>query len=247
MSFLFWLFWGVGLLVSSLLGAYVVKKYREYGLFILGTFLAIYVVSANILVPRLINFEFFNLNFIIVTGAMIWPFTAQLTDMINEIYGKKASYLAAAVAYMANMMFVGFTLMAVHTPPFIASVANEPFFTSYFGVAGRVLFASMCSYTAANFVDIQVFSKIKAWAMGRELSTMGLLGYATLRSSVSDGLNMVIDSAIFYTIAFIGTMPNTDLWALVVSSIIAKVIISQIDLPFYWLFRLQTRDVSRTM
>lgn len=243
MSTGFWLFWLAGLAVSTFAGAYVVRRHRNHGLLILGAMLAIYVVGANILVPRLINFGIFGLQFVLVTGSIIWPYTAQMSDMINEIYGKRSAYFAAVVAYLANLMFVGFVLMAFRLVPLDPS--GEPWFRSFFGVAGRVLVASMCSYTAANYADITVFSKIKVWAAKREKTVGNLLAYATLRSALSDGVNMVIDNIVFYSIAFYGTMPNSVLLGLIGSSMAAKVILSQIDIPFYWAFRLMTRNVVR--
>ena len=245
MSVTFWILWLLGLAISSVFGAYVVNRHRDRGLFILGTMLAIYVVSANILVPRLIDLKIFGMSFIVVTGAMIWPYTAQLTDMINEIYGRKSAIFAAVVAYLANIMFVIFVIMAIQTPPFVASADAEPWFRSFFGVAGRVLFASMCSYTIANFVDISLFAAIKKRFFKKERTVGDIFVYSGLRSAVSDGVNMIIDSAIFYTIAFIGTMPTATLLSLIGSSMLAKFILSQIDIPFYFVFRLMTRDVER--
>jgi uncharacterized integral membrane protein (TIGR00697 family) len=239
----FWLFWLAGLAVSTILGAYIVKNYRERGLYILGTMLAIYVVGANILVPRLVNFNIFGMSFVLVTGSIIWPYTAQLSDMINEIYGKKSAYFAAFLSYLSNLMFVGFVLMAFNLKPLDPTA--EPFFQSFFGVAARVVLASICSYTAANLVDINIFSAIKKWASSREASAWNLLGYSSLRSALSDGANMVVDNIVFYSIAFYGTMPNDVLFSIIGSSMLAKVIMSQIDLPFYWIFRLMTREVKR--
>lgn len=244
MTITFWFILFVSLTVSTLVGSYVVRNYRDYGLMILAGFLAIYVVSANVLVPRLVQVDLFGLSFILVTGSIIWPFTAQVSDMLNEVYGKRAAFLAAAMAYTANLMFVLFVLMAFQVIP-MWDAPQEEFFRSYFGIAWRVLIASMSSYSLANYADITLFAKIKQWARSREQSTGNILLYSSLRSAGSDGLNMVIDNVIFYTIAFLGTMPFSVLITLIGSSMVAKVILSQIDLPFYWAFRLMTRDVKR--
>ena len=246
MTAAFWLFWLAGLLVSTLAGAYLVRNYRNnYGLAILAMFLAIYVISANILVPRLINFSFFGLSFVVVTGAAIWPYTAQISDMINEIYGRRAAYVSAAMGYLANLMFVGFILMSFQMIP-VWSPGEEGFYAKYFGVAGRILVSSMCSYTIANVADIWVFSKIKKWAHAREQTTGNLLLYAGLRSATSDSTNMIIDTLVFYPLAFYGTIPNEGLVSLALSSMAVKLILSQIDVPFYLLFRLLTKNVERT-
>ena len=74
---------------------------------------------------------------------------------------------------------------------------------------------------------------------------MDIIKFGTLRSAVSDMVNMVIDNIVFYGIAFLGTMPFPALLQLIGSSMAAKVILSQIDLPFYWMFRWLTKDVKR--
>lgn len=242
-GYMFWLLWMLGLAASTIVGAYIVRNHRENGFTILVAMLAIYVVGANILVPRMVTFNLVGTVFILVTGSIIWPYTAQLSDMINEIYGKRKAIFAAFLAYFSNLMFVGFVLMAFQLNPL--EPEGEGFFRSFFGVAARVLLASMCSYTAANLADITVFSKIKEWAFNREKTAGNILAYSALRSAVSDGLNMIIDNIVFYGIAFYGTMPNEILLSIIGSSMLAKVIMSQIDLPFYWLFRMMTRDVRR--
>jgi len=241
----FWLIWFLALGFSTVFGAIVVKFSRTNGLIILSSFLAIFVVGANILVPRLVNFNVFGMQFILVTGSIIWPFTAQVSDMVNEIYGRKAAIFAAVTAYIANLMFVGFTQMSFGLQPLDPEM--EPFYRSFFGVAGRVLIASACSYTAANLADITVFSAIKAKYFNVEKTAGNVLKYASLRSALSDGVNMVIDNFVFYGIAFYGTMPNAALLGLIGSSLLAKLIMSQIDLPFYWAFRMLTTGVEREL
>lgn len=243
MTTLFWILLLGGLLISTLVGSYVARKHRESGWLIFSVLLAIYITGANILVPRMANINIFGLPFVLVTGSIIWPFTAQLSDMINEIYGKKKTFISAALAYLANLTFVMFTLMALQTEP--VDLASEEWFRMFFQTGWRALLASTCSYTAATFVDITIFSKIKAWAFKKEQTVGNILLYSGLRSAVSDGLNMVVDNLVFYLVAFWGVMPPEVLWPIIWSSMAAKVIFSQIDLPFYYLFRLMTKNVER--
>jgi len=240
----FWFFWVLGLALTTLVGAYMVNNHRKRGLAALSTFLAIYVVGANILVPRLVVFPLFGLSLVLVTGSIIWPYTAQLSDMINEIYGKKSAYVAAALSYFSNLMFVSFVQLGAQFVP-IWDAPQEGWWSSYFGVAGRVLLASISSYTAANYCDIRIFSRIKVWAATREGTLGNLLLYSGLRSALSDGANMIVDNIVFYTIAFIGTMPFSVLLGIIGSSMLVKFVLGQIDVPFYWAFRVLTRNVSR--
>jgi len=256
MSVLFWVYWGIGLLVSTFFGSWVVRKHRERGLLVLGVLLALYVVASNIFVPRLVNVELFGLSFVLVTGSITWPFIAQLTDMINEIYGRKSSVWAAVMAYVANFIFVTITFMSMQTVP-LWEAPQEEWFRLFFAQAWRPFIASTCSYTLSNLADIAVFSSIKAKYFKREQAkTVGkqvyrdwwsILKFSTYRSALSDGVNMVVDNIVFYGIAFYGTMPNAALLGLIGSSMLAKVILSQVDVPFYWLFRVMTPDVKRDL
>ena len=246
----FWLIWLLSLTVSSMLGAVVVRRSRERGPLILSVLLAIYVVAANILVPRLVTVKL-GWSFVLVTGSIIWPFIAQLTDMLNEIYGKRTTLWAAALAYMANFMFVIFVGLAMQTTP-IWEAPQEEWFRMFFGMAWRPALASLCSYTAANWADISLFAWMKKRRFAeeegsvRQYTGLGeIIRFTSMRSITSDALNMVIDNIVFYTIAFYGLMPNSVLLGLIGSSMLAKVILSQIDPPFFWLFRWMTREVKR--
>lgn len=242
----FLIFWLLGMAVSTVFGSWIVRNHRNLGYMVFSAMLAIYIVSANILVPRLVNFNIFGASFVLVTGSIIWPYTSQLGDMINEIYGKKYTYWAAAVGYVANLMFVGFTLMAFNLPPLWDAQA-EGFFQNFFGLAFRVVVASICSYTASNLIDINTFARFKKWTMEHERGILSMLLFSSGRSAVSDALAMVVDNIVFYTIAFAGTMPTDALVTLIVSSGVAKVILSQVDLPFFWAFKLMTRGVQRDL
>ena len=70
MTITFWVVWFISILVSSLVGALIVRKFRDRGLVALSVLLAIYVVSANILVPRLVHFTFLW-QFVLVTGSIV--------------------------------------------------------------------------------------------------------------------------------------------------------------------------------
>jgi len=255
MTITFWVVWFISILVSSLVGALVVRKFRDRGLVALSVLLAIYVVSANILVPRLVHFTFLW-QFVLVTGSIVWPFIAQLTDMINEIYGRKAALFAAAMAYIANLMFVIFVWLSMQTIP-LWDAPQEEWFRLFFGQAWRPFLASLCSYTAANLADINLFAWLKRKYFKREegdiiegnayKTNMDIIKFGTLRSAGSDIVNMIIDNVVFYGIAFLGTMPFGALLQLIGSSMLAKVILGVIDTPFYWMFRFLTKDVKREM
>ena len=52
-----WLFWALGLTLSTAAGIVIVRRARASGIVVFATLLACYVISANILVPRLVKLD----------------------------------------------------------------------------------------------------------------------------------------------------------------------------------------------
>lgn len=131
------LYWLIGLTISVYLSVWIIRKNRELGYTFLVVLSAGYIVFANILTPRLIQIDFGFEQLTIVTGSLIWPFTAQLADMINEIYGKRKTMYAFLFAYSINLLFVLFILMADQATP-VWTQEEETFWRTYFMPSGRI-------------------------------------------------------------------------------------------------------------
>src|SRR4051794_40596231 len=101
----------VVLTATTLIGAVLVRRYRDLGLTVLVAMFACFVLSANVLVPRLISVPLVIATAVIPSGSLLWPFTGQISDMINEVYGKMRAYFAVAVAYVTNLLFLVFVAL----------------------------------------------------------------------------------------------------------------------------------------
>lgn len=240
------LYWLLGLTVSVYLSVWVIRRNRDLGYTFLVVLSAGYIVFANILTPRLILLDFGIEQLSIVTGSLIWPFTAQLADMINEIYGKRKTMYAFMFAYLTNLLFVIFILMANQATP-IWTTEEENFWKTYFMPSGRILLASTISFIICTFVDVYMFSYLKEkFRMMEEKSNIGKLScLGAVRSISSDFLNMVCDGFLFSVIAFAFVLPIDSLYQLIVGSVIFKAIMSVIDTPLFILFRIKVRNMKR--
>ena len=243
---MFILIWALGLYFTVYLSIYVIKKNREVGYTFLSVLLAGYILISNILTPRLTSLNVGVTNLVIVTGSIIWPFTAQLSDMINEVYGKKKTFFAIGFGYAVNLLFVLFVLMANETVAVWDGV-KETFWKEYFLPSWRVFIASSVSYIICQFIDVNIFSylKEKYRADENKSKVLGVIGYSSLRSALSDGVNMVFDAIIFAVIAFLFVLPTDSLLELILGSILFKGIVSIIDTPLFALFRVKIRNIER--
>lgn len=244
MSFL--LYWLIGLTLSVYFSIWIIKKNRDLGYTFLVTLSAGYILIANILTSRLINIDLGVGGLTIVTGSLIWPFTAQLSDMINEVYGKRKTIYAFGFAYLINLLFVLFVLMASKTTP-IWTDGEEQFWKAYFMPSARILIASTVSFIICQLIDISFFSFMKEkFRLKEEKSNMEKIAYfGSVRSILSDALNMICDGLIFAVIAFAFVLPLESLYDLIISSILFKACMSIIDTPLFAIFRIKLRKVER--
>lgn len=241
-----WLWWSVGLTISTLLSSWIIRKYRYLGFPILITFFSGYVLSANILVPRIVELNIGITTLVLTTGSIIWPYTAQLIDMINEIYGKRKAYLAVIMAYMVNLIFITFIYMGIQAQP-LWSTENETFWLNYFTQSPRILFASSASFVICQFTDIMVFARLKRYFYRWEKTAniKNIVCFCMIRSVTSDIVNMVLDGVLFAIFAFLFVLPTDDLKRLIIGSIIAKGLLALVDTPWFIAFRVGVRDVER--
>lgn len=241
------IFWLIGLTITTFVGAGFIRANRSLGLPVLMVFFATYIIGGNILVPRLVNL---NMGFMVATltsGSIIWGFTAQIMDMVNEIYGRRKAIITIVMAYLANLMWVSFVMTAASATP-LWEPGKEVWWQSVFVVASpRVFVASGISFLFCGWLDATLFAKFKTWLSGYEnrAGVVGFLASVSVRSTLTDIVNQGVDPWIFLTLAFVGTMPTETLIMLATSTMITKAILVTVDVPFFAGFKLLTRGVER--
>ncbi len=241
-----WIYWALGMTVTVLASAACVRRARRYGLVVLSGALTAYVLSANILAPRIAEVDFAVATATLATGSLIWPFTAQISDMINEIYGRVSAYVAVIVAYTMNGLFVLFVLMAHGARPTWTST-QETSWWGYFAPATRVFAASGGAFIVGELVDVAVFARLKAWAYARgETDSLGsMTALSAARSALSGFADMALDAVFFTTFAFWGALPPAEFRSVLVSSVLVKAGLAVGMTPWFVSFRLATRGVRR--
>jgi uncharacterized integral membrane protein (TIGR00697 family) len=103
----------------------------------------------------------------------------------------------AALAFASVMAAV-----VVHLPPSATSLANQAAVEAIFGNTPRIVVASISAFLCGTFVNSYVLAKMKIWTEGRWLWT---------RIVGSTVCGELVDSVIFYFIAFYGRKPQSQL------------------------------------
>uniref|UniRef100_A0A7C4BCM5 Probable queuosine precursor transporter n=1 Tax=Ignisphaera aggregans TaxID=334771 RepID=A0A7C4BCM5_9CREN len=240
-----WLFWAIGLTISTFAGSWLVKRYRDsLGYPALVSFYVAYIVASNVLAPRISEFNIF-MPLVLSGGTITFPFVAQLIDMINEIYGKRMTYAAIFLTFTANAMVSAFIFMVSTVPP-APWLKNMDETWRYFMLqTPRVVIASYVAFLVAELLDATVFAEIKKRVYRYEVKAKSIIAGVLLRSVGSDVINMVVDSIVFFPIAFASTHPWEDVWSMTWYGSYAKVVLAILDTPWFIAFRFLTRGVKR--
>jgi hypothetical protein len=151
-------------------------------------------------------------------GVIFFPISYIFGDVLTEVYGygRDRRVVWAGFGALAFASFMAWVVVSL--PP-----AKSDFMASYqgqlegvFGNAWRISTGSMIAFWAGSFSNSYVLAKMKIWTAGKWLWT---------RTIGSTLVGELVDSSLFYFIAFYG------IWA---TSDIVKVAIAQYVLKSAW-------------
>ena len=178
------------------------------------------LLMANVLASKL----FTAAGYTMTAGIIAFPITFLITDVINDVWGKRLAQKVVLVGFLTNVLMVALLQLGLILPSAVFW-PNQESFDIVLGAVPRIVMASMVAYLISQSWDVWIFSKIK------EKLHIGLW----FRNNLSTFSSQVIDSAIFIFIAFSGVMPMSALAEMYVTYIIVKVLIALADTPFCYL------------
>ena len=155
-------------------------------------------------------------------GALLFPLTYIIGDVLAEIYGlrqaRRAIWVGFALAALASLTF-----LAVGAAPPGPGYENQAAFQAVLGFVPRIVLASLCGYLAGQFLNAYVMVKIKQRTQERRL-------WARLVGSTVVG--EFADTALFAFIAFAGVFPTwRGLISFAVVGYVYKVVVEVALLP----------------
>jgi uncharacterized integral membrane protein (TIGR00697 family) len=240
-----WVVWVLGLTIATAVGTILVRYSRDrYGLPALVSIYIAYLMTANVIASRVSEFHIV-IAMILPGGVITYPFVAQAIDMINEIYGRRTAYVAILLALTANVILTLFVLMLATVPPAPWLSDLEEAWRFFFLQTPRIIIASYIAFFTAELLDATIFSEIKRRLYRYEVNVKIMTVGALTRSLSTDVVNMVVDTIVFYPLAFYGVIPTEALIPMIIHGSLTKALITALDTPWFIAFRLLTRNVKR--
>jgi uncharacterized integral membrane protein (TIGR00697 family) len=188
---------------------------------VLATLFVTCLITANIITVKLISVW----GWVVPAGVIAYPLTFLFTDVITELYGRKVAskivWLGFGASVLMVILVVGGRLL---TPAAIWE--GQAAYDSVLGMVPRIVLASMIAYLASQHHDVFAFSFWRQKTKAR---------FLWLRNNASTMVSQAVDTGLFITIAFWGTVPNSVLVNMLVTQYVIKLAIAALDTPFCYL------------
>lgn len=184
---------------------------------LLGILFNVCLIAANLLETKVIQIG----SLTVTAGLLVFPISYIINDCIAEVWGFKKARLIIWSGFAMNFFVVALGLIAVAIPaaPFWE---GEEHFDFVFGMAPRIVAASLMAFLVGSFLNAYVMSKMKVASRGRNFSA---------RAIWSTVVGETADSLIFFPVAFGGIIAWKELLIMMGIQIVLKSMYEVIILP----------------
>jgi hypothetical protein len=166
------------------------------------------LITANITAVKLVNV----FGFILPAAILIFPLSYIIGDVLTEVYGYGQARRVIWLGFFCNFI----TVLAIWIGQVLPAASfwdAQDAYERILGYTPRLLFASFLAYLVGEFANSFVLAKMKIATRGRWL---------WLRTIGSTLVGQGLDSLVFITLAFVGTIPVSALSLTIVTQWLAK-------------------------
>jgi hypothetical protein len=188
--------------------------------------LAIYLTSllaANTLGLKLMPFIFGSH---LSVGVFSFPVVFLMTDVIGEIYGKKAAKLFVAAGLVSTALFILYSFLSLWLPWSKDGLWAQTGYNLIFGISVRIAIASLVAFIVAEYQDVVAFFFFRD-----KLGTKRFW----LRSLLSNLWSQLIDTTLFMLIAFVGIYSWQTMFSIIITWWLYKVAMGAIYTPLSYI------------
>ena len=191
------------------------RSYRYYD-FVMAAFVTVLICSNFIGAAKQATVDLPLLGPVTFgAGVLFFPISYIFGDILTEVYGygrdRRVVWAGFAGLAFASVM----ALVVISLPP-----ASTDFMKSYqanlegvFGNSWRIALGSMIAFWCGSFANSYTLAKMKIWTQGKWLWS---------RTIGSTMIGELVDSSLFYFIAFYGIWATGDLVKIVIAQYILK-------------------------
>jgi uncharacterized integral membrane protein (TIGR00697 family) len=182
------------------------------------------LIAANLIGLKIADFSIFQAS----VGILLFPILFLITDVIEEVHGKKKAQEFVLVGFITLILVLIITIIAVILPFAERSLVKDEY-TTIFGTTIRIFIASITAFLIAQLHDVWAFNFWKKKTKGK---------YLWLRNNLSTIVSQFLDTTIFMFIAFYNISPKFNveyIFTLIIPYWLVKILFAIFDTPFCYL------------
>ena len=195
------------------------QQYSEIFVFISIIFVSCILIS-NILASKIISI--FGIS--MTSGVLVFPISYVLGDVMTEIYGYEKTKKVIIYGFISNLLMVIAFYLAMKLP-YPDYWQNQEAFIAILSSTPKILLASFIGYLIGGLFNSYIMEYIK------NNSKIKFLWFRTILSTI---VGEALDTTIFLTISFIGTMNGYDLISMIIYQSIFKIIYEVVLTPILY-------------
>lgn len=195
-------------------------QYSHWFLLITAIFITC-LITANLIAVKLVNIW----GLILPAAVIIFPLSYIFGDVLTEVYGYRRARLVIWLGFFCNLIFV-FAIWIAQILPAAGFWDGQSAYERILGFAPRLLIASFIAYLIGEFANSFVLAKLKIATKGRWLWT---------RTIGSTLIGQGLDSIVFISVAFWGTIPGAGLVSAIITQWFFKSVYEAVITPLTYL------------
>jgi len=191
--------------------------YSRYFLVVVSLFITC-LITANIIAVKLITV----FGLVLPAAVIVFPISYILGDVLTEVYGYRQARSVIWLGFACNLILV----IAVWLGGILPAASfwdGQAAYARILGYTPRILAASFLAYLVGEFSNSFVLAKLKIATNGRHLWT---------RTIGSTLVGQGLDSMVFITLAFVGTIPFSGLLSAIITQWLVKTAYEAAVTPF---------------
>lgn len=215
-------------------------KKTQKNLYLLYMIFGVMLVTANAIAAKVFNtgLSLFGSPITLTVGAICYPFTFLITDIIGEIWGKAEARTAVLGGFICQAISTIFIIAARYLPAVDNTMQN-----SYVALLGQnwiFVIASLSAFWVSQSWDVYIFHKIRNAYIAKHGSRDG---GRWIWNNVGTISSQLIDSVLYAGIAFglgfgwlFDSAMRPMLGAMIFGQWLIKMIIALLDTPLFYFF-----------
>lgn len=192
--------------------------------------IALTIYLTSLIAANTIGFKFMSFLFGTHLSASIFyfPFVYMMTDVIGEVYGKTVAKQFVLAGVIATVLFTLYNVISILMPWSTDGIWARDAYNTLFGISIRMSIASVVAFVVAEYQDVFAFFFLKA-KFGNK--------YFWLRSNLSNLWSELLDTVIWFSIAFVGIYSPKTILFMIIPWWLYKVLMGLCYTPLLYLGR----------